>query len=94
MKLVLYALGNASLFTTPDLSRGFLKIQVAEQDLRKPAFTCFRCLFDFTRMPFGFSNFLSTFQCFVDTFLETRSSLSPYATLAMFLCTLKCSVVI
>ncbi|XP_064475377.1 uncharacterized protein LOC135389242 [Ornithodoros turicata] len=67
---IMYALGNASVFTILDCSRGFLQIPVGEEDIQKTAFTCHRGLFEFTRLPFGLSNSPASFQRLMDVVLD------------------------
>lgn len=54
-------LGGATVFSTLDLESGYWQI-VHEQDCRKTAFITRYGLFEYTRMPFGLCNTLSTFQ--------------------------------
>lgn len=66
---VMYALGNATVFTTLDCSRGFLQIEIHPSDVPKTAFICHRGLFEFTRLPFGLSNSPASFQRLMDVVL-------------------------
>ncbi|KAM7301281.1 reverse transcriptase/ribonuclease H [Ixodes scapularis] len=63
---VMYALGNATVFTALDCSRGFLQIEIHPSDVPKTAFICHRGLFEFTRLPFGLSNSPASFQRLID----------------------------
>lgn len=65
----MYALGNATVFTTLDCSRGFLQIEVHLLDVQKTAFICHRGLVEFTRLPFGLSNSPASFQRLMDVVL-------------------------
>lgn len=66
---IMYAIGNAKVFTTLDCSRGFLQIEIDPADVPKTAFTCHRGLFEFTRLPFGLSNSPASFQRLMDIVL-------------------------
>lgn len=66
---IMYALGNATVFTTLDCSRGFLQIEVHPLDVQKTAFICHRGLVEFTRLPFGLSNSPASFQRLMDVVL-------------------------
>lgn len=53
---ILSSLGSARVFTTLDCSRGFLQIEIEPTDIPKTAFTCYKVLFEFVRMPFVLKN--------------------------------------
>ena len=56
------SLSNASWFSSLDLQSADIQVDMAEKDARKTAFTTPYGLFQYTRMPFGLSNCLATFQ--------------------------------
>ncbi|KAM7298527.1 reverse transcriptase/ribonuclease H [Ixodes scapularis] len=66
---VMYAIGNAKVFTTLDCSQGFLQIEIDPEDVPKTALTCHRGLFEFTRLPFSLSNSPASFQRLMDIVL-------------------------
>jgi hypothetical protein len=66
---ILDTIGRAQYFTTLDLSAGYWQIQLDPSATEKTAFTTHCGLFEFTRMPFGLCNTLSTFQRVMQTVL-------------------------
>lgn len=63
-------LEGATLFSTLDLKTGFWQIPIEKSSQDKTAFTCYRGLFNFTRMPFGVVNAPSIFQRTMDRVLH------------------------
>lgn len=59
---IMCALGNATVFTTLDCSRGFIQIEVHPLDVQKTALICHRGLYEFTHLQFGLSNSPASFQ--------------------------------
>ena len=53
---LLASLNGHKYFTTLDLNSGFYNIEVEESSKEKTAFTCFKGLYEFNRMPMGLSN--------------------------------------
>ena len=58
----LQAVRDCKWFTSIDLAQGYLQMQMAEEDMHKTAFRAGSSgLFEFTRMPFGLCNAVSSF---------------------------------
>lgn len=55
-------LGEAKLFTTLVLSKGYWQVPVKETDRAKTAFACHKGLFEFNIMLFGLKGTPATFQ--------------------------------
>lgn len=49
-------LGRPQYFTTLDLAKGFHQIEIAEEDIKKTAFSTNNGHYEFVRMPFGLKN--------------------------------------
>lgn len=58
---MLTAMSHSAIFSVIDLSKGFLQIEVAEEDRPKTAFICAHGLWQYKRMPMGMCNSPSTF---------------------------------
>ncbi len=56
------SLGGSTLFSTVDMTSGYLQVPVKESDIQKTAFITKHGLFEFTSMPFGLSSSSATFQ--------------------------------
>ena len=56
------AISGSKLFSTVDLTCGYLQIPVQEQDVLKTAFVSWHGLYEFTSTPFGMINSGATFQ--------------------------------
>ena len=59
-------LGKARYFTKLDLKNGFYLLRIAKGDEWKTAFRCCYGLYEYTVMPFGRCNALSTFQSMIN----------------------------
>lgn len=67
---ILDKLGRAMYFTTLDLAKGYHQVEIAEQDIKKTAFSTDNGHYEFTRMPFGLKNAPSTFQRLMNSVLK------------------------
>ena len=56
------AISGSKLFSTVDLTCGYLQVPVREQDVSKTAFVSRHGLYEFTSTPFGMINSGATFQ--------------------------------
>lgn len=66
---ILDKLGRSMYFTTIDLAKGFHQIEIAENDIKKTAFSTENGHFEFLRMPFGLKNAPATFQRLMNSVL-------------------------
>ncbi len=66
---IISRLGKAKYFTTLDLYRGYLQVEMAEEDKAKTAFQTPRELWQFKVMPFGLRSAPATFQRLMDDIL-------------------------
>ena len=67
---ILIALGESKYFSSLDLASGYWQIELDEDARKKSAFTTYRGLFEFIRMPFGLCNAPATFQRLMQTVLS------------------------
>ena len=67
---ILDSLGDSKYFTTLDLRSGYWQISVVENHRHKTAFATPNGLYEFNRMPFGFSTAPATFQHMMDIILS------------------------
>jgi transposase InsO family protein len=70
MDEILPILGNASFFSTIDLTDAFWSIPIREEDIEKTAFISKHGLWEFISMPFGLTNAPSTQQRFIEAVLQ------------------------
>ena len=88
----LQAVHNCQLFTSFDLAQGYLQMPVEEADIPKTAFRVGSSgLYEFTCMPFGLSNFESSFCCLMEMCLGDQQ----FITLLLYLddiCTFAASI--
>ena len=56
------ALSGSKYFSTMDLTSGYNQVAMHDDDISKTAFTAQMGLYEYTRMPFGLTGALATFQ--------------------------------
>ena len=64
------AMSGATMFSTMDITSAYNQLPVAEQDIPKTAFVTKYGLCDFTKMPFGLSTALHTYECLMELTLS------------------------
>ena len=63
-------LGKCQYYSTIDLSKGYWRIPVAEEDIHKTAFVTPDGCYEFLRMPFGMKNSGATLVCGMSKLLQ------------------------
>ena len=71
-------LGKSKYYSKMDLSKGYLKIPVAEKDIEKTAFVTPDGTYDFLRMPFGMKNLVATLGRGMRKILVRMSNVDSY----------------
>jgi len=71
---VLESVGKSRYISKLDLSKGYYKVRMSDEDIEKTASVCHRGRYEFTRMPFGVKNAPACFQKLMQELFKADTS--------------------